>query len=542
MAIERHHLTLSKTMTMNITGQLLIGDRKIRSTANSFQAHDPSTGQTLEPSFSCASPQDIDLAATLAAQAFDAYRATSAEQRATFLETIATGIEALGATLIERAMAETGLPNARLMGERGRTTGQLRLFAQVLRAGIWQQATVDTAMPDRQPMRRSDLRMQQIALGPVAVFGASNFPLAFSVAGGDTAAALAAGCPVIVKAHPSHPGTSELVARVIQAAVKACGFPQGTFSMVAGTGNEVGSQLVAHPAVQAVAFTGSRAGGLALCAIARARHQPIPVYAEMSAINPVFLLPQGLAARAEAIATGFVDSLVLGAGQFCTNPGLVLGIKGPAWDRFVAAVSTAAAEKPAATMLNAGIHRAYIHGTEKLCAAPELSQVAQGRASSGSGYTAQAHIYETTAHAFLRQTEFHDEVFGPSSVLVRCEDLAEMRTVAEGLEGQLTATLQIDPDDYAGAAQLLPVLERKAGRILVNGFPTGVEVSYAMVHGGPFPATSDPRGTSVGSRAIERFLRPVCYQDFPDELLPVALKFDNPSGIWRQIDGELSRH
>jgi alpha-ketoglutaric semialdehyde dehydrogenase len=401
MAIERHHLTLSKTMTMNITGQLLIGDRKIRSTANSFQAHDPSTGQTLEPSFSCASPQDIDLAATLAAQAFDAYRATSAEQRATFLETIATGIEALGATLIERAMAETGLPNARLMGERGRTTGQLRLFAQVLRAGIWQQATVDTAMPDRQPMRRSDLRMQQIALGPVAVFGASNFPLAFSVAGGDTAAALAAGCPVIVKAHPSHPGTSELVARVIQAAVQAWGFPQGTFSMVAGTGNEVGSQLVAHPAVQAVAFTGSRAGGLALCAIARARHQPIPVYAEMSAINPVFLLPQGLAARAEAIATGFVDSLVLGAGQFCTNPGLVLGIKGPAWDRFVAAVSTAAAEKPAATMLNAGIHRAYIHGTEKLCAAPELSQVAQGRASSGSGYTAQAHIYETTAHAFL---------------------------------------------------------------------------------------------------------------------------------------------
>jgi len=510
-------------MTMNLSGHLPIGQREVAGVANAYRAIDPSTGRTLEPAFSAASPQDVDRAAALAAQAFDAYRATSAEQRAAFLESIASGIEALGEPLIERAMAETGLPRARLEGERVRTANQLRLFVRVLRDGLWQQATIEPAQPDRKPAPRPDLRMQQIALGPVAVFGASNFPLAFSVAGGDTASALAAGCPVIVKAHPSHPGTSELVARVVQRAVQAHSLPEGTFSMVAGPGHEVGERLVAHPAVQAVGFTGSRAGGLALCRVARERPQPIPVYAEMSAINPVFLLPAALAARAEAIATAYLDSLLLGTGQFCTSPGLVLGIAGPDWDRFVAAVAAALPQRAAGTMLNPSIHHAYRTGVEKLAAAANVRLVARGPASD-TAHGAQAAVHETTARAFMAQPALHDEVFGPSGLLVRCDDLAGMRAVAEALDGQLTATLQLDAGDLGDARQLLPVLERKAGRLLANGFPTGVEVSPAMVHGGPFPATSDARSTSVGARAIDRFLRPVCYQDFPTALLPPALR------------------
>lgn len=526
---------------MTPTGSLLIGQREVVAAADTYRAVDPATGTTLEPAFAAASAQDVDRAATLAAAAADAYRATSPQQRATFLETIASGIEALGAPLIERAMTETGLQRARLEGERGRTAGQLRLFARVLRAGLWQQVTIDSALPERQPARRPDLRMQQIALGPVAVFGASNFPLAFSVGGGDTASALAAGCPVVVKAHPSHPGTSEMVARVVQQAVKECGLPEGTFSMVGGTGNDVGMQLVTHPAIQAVGFTGSRAGGLALCRIARERPQPIPVYAEMSSINPVFVLPAALEARAESIATAFVDSLVLGTGQFCTNPGIVLGVAGSGWDRFVAAVAAAVVTRPAGTMLNEGIHRAYGRGVERITAASGVVAVARGQ-DAGAGYSAQAVVHQTEARVFGAEPALQDEVFGPSGVLVRCADSAEMRAAAERFEGQLTVTLQLDPDDHAAARELLPVLERRAGRILVNGFPTGVEVSYAMVHGGPYPATSDARTTSVGAHAIERFLRPVCYQDFPAALLPSALKPDNPDAVWRLVDGELSRH
>ncbi|MGH8790124.1 MAG: aldehyde dehydrogenase (NADP(+)) [Cupriavidus necator] len=525
---------------MNITGQLLIGQHQAAGVPAAYRATNPATGETLEPAFAAASPQDVDLAATLATQASDAYRSTSPGQRAELLECIAAGIEALGAPLIERAMAETGLPRARLEGERGRTAGQLRLFARVLLAGLWQQATIDLAQPERQPARRPDLRMQQMALGPVVVFGASNFPLAFSVAGGDTASALAAGCPVIVKVHPSHPGTSELVGRVVQQAVKDCNLPEGVFSLVSGASHEVGERLVSHPAVQAVGFTGSRAGGLALCRVAQQRPQPIPVYAEMSSVNPMFLLPSALAARADMLATGFVDSLVLGAGQFCTNPGLVFGVAGPDWDRFVQCVAAAIAERPAATMLNEGIHRAYRDGTERLAATPGLRLIAHGKAA-GSGCSARAVVHETMARDFIANAALQDEIFGPSALLVRCDNIAEMRALAEHLEGQLTATLHLDEDDHAAACQLLPVLERKAGRILANSFPTGVEVSYAMVHGGPFPATSDARSTSVGARAIERFLRPVCYQDLPDALLPAALKAANPLGVWRLTDGELSR-
>jgi len=507
---------------LHLGGRLLVGQRDLPGIPAAFHGIDPASGRTLEPAFSAAAPEDVDLAASLAQQAFDPYRQTSGEQRASFLERIAAGIEALGNTLIERAMAETGLPRGRLEGERGRTTAQLRLFAEVARTGLWQPVAMDSALPDRQPARRPDLRMRMIPLGPVAMFGASNFPLAFSVAGGDTAAALAAGCPVIVKAHPSHPGTSEWVARVIQAAVAACGLPEGVFSMLAGPGHEVGERLVSHPAVQAVAFTGSRAGGLALCRLAQRRPQPIPVYAEMSAINPVFLFSNAVAARGDAIASGFVDSLVMGVGQFCTNPGLVVGIAGPEWDRFSAAVAQALAQRPAGTMLNAGIHQAYCAGVDKLARMPGVARLGEGQGPA-AGCAAQAAVFQTEAATFLATPALHDEVFGPCSLLVSCRDLAQMRELAEKLDGQLTATLQLDEADGDSARQLLPILERKAGRLLVNGFPTGVEVAHAMVHGGPFPATFDVRSTSVGSRAIDRFLRPVCYQDFPPALLPAVL-------------------
>ena len=531
--------TTTTTTAPALTGRLLIGGEEVDGSAGAYRAIDPSTGKEIGPDFSAASAGDVDRAAALAGEAFDAYRSTSEAQRAAFLESIAEGIEAIGDALIERAMAETGLPRGRLEGERGRTTGQLRLFARVLRDGLWQQATIDTAQPGRKPAPRSDLRLRQVALGPVAVFGASNFPLAFSVAGGDTASALAAGCPVIVKAHPSHPGTSELAGRAVARAVAAHGLPAGTFSMVGGAGNEVGSRLVEHPAVQAVGFTGSRGGGLALCRIAAARRQPIPVYAEMSAVNPVFLLPAALESRAEAIAAAYVDSLLLGAGQFCTNPGLVLGSAGAGWDRFVAAVAGLLPGRAASTMLNPGIHQAYGRGVERVAAiGGEVRPVGRGLAAGQEApHAAQAAVHETSSRRFLAETALHDEVFGPSGLLVRCDGIDEMCRVAERLEGQLTATLQLDAADHDAARRLVPVLERRAGRLLANGFPTGVEVAYSMVHGGPFPATSDARSTSVGARAIERFLRPVCYQDFPAELLPEVLKPGNPLGAWRLVDG-----
>ena len=529
-------------ITVNITGQLLIGGHDVDPTGATFHAINPANRQTLPPAFATARPEDIALACTLAAQAFDAYRATTPERRASFLERIAGGIEALGAPLVERAMAETGLLEARLEGERARTCGQLRLFARVLRSGLWQQLTLDSALVQRQPAPRPDLRMRQMALGPVAVFGASNFPLAFSVAGGDTASALAAGCPVVVKAHPSHPGTCELVARMVREAAQHSGMPEGVFSMVAGVGHEVGTRLVAHPAIQAVGFTGSRAGGLALLRVAQARAQPIPVYAEMSSINPVFVLPGALAARAERIAQDFVDSMVLGAGQFCTSPGLVLGVGGADWERFVAAVASAVEAKVPGTMLNEGIHRAYRAGTAHLAALAGVQRVAQGNVAAGDGCSAQAVVHQTSAENWLATSALEDEIFGPSSLLVRCDDLAQLRAIAERLSGQLTVTLQLEArhdGDLEIARTLLPVLERKAGRILANGFPTGVEVGYAMVHGGPFPATSDGRSTSVGASAISRFLRSVCYQDLPDSLLPTALRDANLGAAWRLVDGTL---
>ena len=532
---------MMKAIPMKITGQQLIGERDVDGGEPLLQAVNPAEGRPIAPAFGTAQAQDVDLACTLAAQAFDPYRATDPRERAAFLDRVATGIEALGPQLIERAMAETGLPQARLEGERGRTCGQLRLFANVLRAGTWQQLVVDSALPGRQPAPRPDLRMQSIALGPVAVFGASNFPLAFSVAGGDTASALAAGCPVVVKAHPSHPGTSELVGRAVRRAVQESGLPEGVFSMVGGTGHEVGTRLVAHPAIQAVGFTGSRAGGLALLKVAQGRPQPIPVFAEMSSINPVFMLPGALAARAERVAQGLVDSVVLGSGQFCTNPGLVLGVGGADWASFVGAVAAAVEAKAPGTMLNEAIHGAYDRGTAHLESLEGVGLVARGQpVAEAGGYVARAAVYETSAERWLATPALESEVFGPCSLLVRCTDAAQMIALAERLSGQLTATLHLE-DALAGdldiARDLVSVLERKAGRILANGFPTGVEVCQAMVHGGPWPATSHSGSTSVGATAIARFVRPVCYQDLPQALLPPALRDASLSRSWRLVDG-----
>ena len=524
---------------MTITGEMIIGAVTQHGTETVLHAMDPATGKTLEPVFHGGGAAEVERACALAEAAFDEYRNTTPEVRAKFLETIATGIEALGDTLIERAHLESALPIARLQGERGRTANQLRLFAQVLRAGRWQSATLDSALPERTPAR-PDLRMQKIPLGPVAVFGASNFPLAFSVAGGDTASALAAGCPVIVKAHSAHLGTSELVGRVIQKAVADCGLPEGVFSLLVGSGSVVGTALVANPTIQAVGFTGSRSGGLALVQVANNRAQPIPVYAEMSSINPVFLLPAALEARAETIGKNFVDSLVMGVGQFCTNPGLILAVECKALDRFRSSSIAALATKAAMPMLTPGIHKAYDQGEATLSKLTGIAKIGQGLAGSGPNQ-AQPAFFETTADAFIADHRMQAEIFGPASVLVVCKDEAQLLKVARSLEGQLTATVQADQADQDVAGKLLTVLERKAGRVLFNGYPTGVEVSYAMVHGGPFPATSDTRSTSVGATSIERFLRPVCYQDVPAGLLPSALQNGNPLGLWRLTDGKLAQ-
>jgi NADP-dependent aldehyde dehydrogenase len=414
----------------------------------------------------------------------------------------------------------------------------LRLFARVVRSGNALDARIDPALPERKPLPRADLRLRRIALGPVAVFGASNFPLAFSVAGGDTASALAAGCPVVVKGHPAHPGTSALVGGAVQAAVARCGLPEGVFSLLFAD-NERAGTLVSDPRIQAVGFTGSRAGGVALMRIAQSRPQPIPVYGELSAINPVFLLPAALDARADALGAQFADSLTLGAGQFCTNPGLLLAIDGPGLDRFIASAAAALAQRAAQTMLTPGIAEAYQRGVARLAGERNVECVARGL-PSGEPNRGQAGVYTTDADSFLAQPALHDEIFGATALVVRCRDAEQLAVVARTLEGQLTTTLQLNADDAGDvtlARTLLPTLERKAGRILVNGWPTGVEVTHAMVHGGPWPATTDGRSTSVGTAAIERFLRPVCYQDMPDSLLPQALRDANPWGVARLIDG-----
>lgn len=520
---------------MTLTGKMLIGQQAISGHREAIRAINPATDAPLEPAYAGGGREHVEQACALAWAAFDTYRETSLAERASFLDVIADAIEALGDELIERAMAETGLPRPRIQGERGRTCAQLRTFARTVRAGEWLGVRVDTAQPERQPLPRPDLRQRQVPLGPVAVFGASNFPLAFSVAGGDTASALAAGCPVVVKAQGAHPGTSELVGRAVAQAVKACGLPDGVFSLLYGAGTDIGMALVTDPRIKAVGFTGSRNAGIALTQAAQARPEPIPVYAEMSSINPVYLFPAALQARGEALAQGFVASLTQGAGQFCTNPGLVIAVAGSALDAFIATATQLLRGCAAQTMLTPGIFHAYQTGVSTLAEHARIA--AKGQAADGPNQ-GQAHVLVTPAHDFLRNQHLQAEIFGAASLVVVCASEDEVRQVSEHLEGQLTATLHLDDGDVASAKALLPVLERKAGRLLVNGWPTGVEVCDAMVHGGPFPATSDSRSTSVGTAAILRFLRPVCYQDFPDGLLPRALQQGNPLQLRRLLDGE----
>ncbi|MBP0589519.1 aldehyde dehydrogenase (NADP(+)) [Paraburkholderia sp. LEh10] len=523
---------------MNIAGNLLIGHSTVRGKNGTSYGIDAFTGERIEPAFGGASMTDLDAACALAWSAFDTYRETSLESRARFLEAIASNILDIGDVLIERCIQESGLPRARIEGERARTVAQLRMFANVVRDGDFLGARIDPAQPDRKPMPRVDLRLRHIALGPVAVFGASNFPLAFSVAGGDTASALAAGCPVIVKAHSAHPGTSELVGMAVQKAVKDCCMPEGTFSLLFGSGREIGQGLVRDTRIKAVGFTGSRGAGTELISIAAARAEPIPVYAEMSSINPVLLFPHALEHRGDAIARAFVQSLTLGAGQFCTNPGLILAVDGPALDNFMRVAAIALSDTPAATMLTPGIHKTYEEAVSRFTEHPAVGTVGRGAGTTGVNQ-GQGALFSTTDAAFRADKTLQDEIFGASSLVVRCRDLESMLELIEQLEGQLTSALHIDADDHDAVRRFLPALERRTGRILVNGFGTGVEVGHAMVHGGPYPSTADGRSTSVGSLAIHRFLRPVSYQDMPDALLPAALQDANPLNVNRRIDGKL---
>ncbi len=524
-----------------LSGAMVIGAERVHGTHGTVHGVDPRTGERLSPAFGLGGAAEAARAAALAADAFPAFRATAPNARAAFLEDIAAGIEAISADLVERVVRETGIVRARVRGELARTTGQLRLFADLVRAGHWAGARIDPALPDRTPLPRPDIRQRRVPLGPVAVFGASNFPLAFSVAGGDTASALAAGCPVVVKAHSAHPGTSELVGTAIQRAVARHGLPEGVFSMVFGAGSDVGVALVTDPHIRAVGFTGSRAGGTALMRAAAARPVPIPVYAEMSSINPVVLLPGALRDGAAELGRRFAESLTTGAGQLCTCPGLVFGVAGADLDAFTDSAATAIAAGQTLPMLGDGIHTAYTEGVARLGGLDHVTQVAAGPVGDDIAAPGRARLFTTTGDAFAAEPAMQQEVFGAASLVVRLEHAGQLGAVLGALEGQLTATVHAAADDGELAAPLLELLEDKVGRIVFNGWPTGVDVGHAMVHGGPYPATSDGRSTSVGTLAIDRFLRPVAYQNVPAGLLPAPVDETNSLGLWRQVDGRLTR-
>lgn len=525
---------------MNISGHHLIGFSESAQSRQTFKATNPSTFDLLETEFHEATSQEVNDAVIKAVAAFQTYKKLSNEARAKFLEDIADEILALGDDLIVRCMAETALPRPRLEGERGRTMNQLKLFASVVREGSWVDARIDQADPNRQPLPKPDVRQMQVPFGPVGVFGASNFPLAFSVAGGDTASALAAGCPVIVKGHPLHPGTSEMVGRAILKAIKKNHLPEGAFSLVQGTSIEVGMALVQHPQITAIGFTGSYKGGKALFDAANQRLVPIPVYAEMGSTNPVFILPGALAERTEAIATGLAGSFTLGVGQFCTNPGLVILPQNEYVAAFKKTLVEANTSSASGTMLSAGIKNAFEQGTSHLKNQPGVSLLGSSQANV-SGNQVQNQIFETTIEAVMSDKVLQEEVFGPSTLLVNASGKEDILAFAKNLEGHLTGTIHGTEADLTEYSELIEILEQKVGRIIFNALPTGVEVCHAMVHGGPFPATTAPQTTSVGTAAIKRFARPVCYQGFPQEALPDALKDSNPLNIWRMIDGKLMK-
>ncbi|WP_136440711.1 aldehyde dehydrogenase (NADP(+)) [Pacificoceanicola onchidii] len=488
-----------------IAGEWLAGPESFVST--------PATGEPV--SYCKGTPELVDRACEAAEEAFWSFGYSSRDARADFLDRIADEIEARGAEITRIGTAETGLPEARLDGERGRTTGQLRLFAEHIRKGDYLDLRHDPALPDRQPLPRPDLQMVQRPVGPVAVFGASNFPLAFSTAGGDTAAALAAGCPVVVKGHPGHPGTGALVAEAVDAARRSCGLHPGVFSFVHDGGNAVGGALVRHPRIKAVGFTGSLRGGRALFDLCAARDEPIPFFGELGSVNPMFLLPGALSARGTEVAKGWAASLTMGAGQFCTNPGLVLLPAGPEAEAFIAAVAAALSEVPHQTMLTEGIAQAFNHGCQKMSETKGVSALVS---SAAEPRAAGPHLLCVSQSDFSANPALAHEVFGPLGLVVVINDTDSYAQIARSLDGQLTATVFMESSDAALATELLPVLERKAGRVLFNGFPTGVEVADSMVHGGPYPASTNFGATSVGTLSIRRFLRPVCYQNMPEAL------------------------
>lgn len=523
---------------MTVTGKQLIGGEWVPGAAGTFCGVDPRNGSDLQPAISIASSEQVDETVRMAEAAARIFRRTSPHERAEFLRSCAGQIMALGDALLERIMAETGYPKGRAEGERGRTCGQLNMFADYIEAGDYLDARIDTAQPQRQPAPRPDLRLINQPIGPVVVFGASNFPLAFSAGGGDTASALAAGCPVIVKGHPSHPGTGELIAQALAAAVELAGLPKGTFSYLIDNEHAVGSQLVQAPAVKAVGFTGSLTGGTALIALANARPEPIPVFAEMGSSNPVFLLPHALAQNPGDIAQGFVSSFTLGSGQFCVKPGLVIAVDGAPLQQFISAVKTLVQATPPAVMLNSGICNTFHKTLDQRRDTSGLEVVANGEFPEGrDGFLAPVTLYGTTADRVLENPHLLEETFGPASIVIKCRDQADVLKIARQLPGQLTATVHCTPEELGDYDELMDHLTESVGRMVVNGFPTGVEVCHAMMHGGPFPASSDARFTSVGTNAIRRFVRPVCYQNYPAAVLPPALQDENKLGITRLVNG-----
>lgn len=527
---------------MKFSGRSIIGFREGSGAPDLFYATNPANGDRLQPGFAPATAAEVDLAAQLAVDAFSLYARVSGREKAKFLRAIAANIESIASELVARAEQETALPKARLQAETARTCGQLRLFAQLVEDGSCVMACIDRADPDRKPAPRPDIRSMLRPLGPVVIFGASNFPLAFSVAGGDTASALAAGNPVIVKAHPAHPGTSELVGQAIQQAVRGCNLPEGTFTLLFDNGTKIGEALVKHPQMRAVGFTGSLAGGRALMNLAAARPEPIPFFAEMGSTNPVFILPGALHERGDAIAAGLHTSFTLGAGQFCTKPGMVFLPAAAEADSFAARLQHLVRETPQFNLLTAGIGSAYRAAIDRRKQDSNVQVLAETSPPSGErAFCAGATLFETDANTFMNRDGLDAEIFGPTTLLIRHSKHEDTLKIARNLEGHLTATIHGTEQDLRDYADLVAILETKVGRLIFNGFPTGLEVCHAVVHGGPYPATSDGRSTSVGSQAIFRFARFVCFQGFPDDSLPDELKNGNPLGIWRLVDGEMTR-
>ncbi len=521
-----------------ITGQNYIGNQPSSEGSTILKAYNPADGSEFPESFTEATSDEVNAAVKKAESVFGAYKAISYEQRAQFLEAIADEIMALGDALLERASGESGLPTGRFQGERGRTCNQLKMFAGVIRDGSWLDVNIDTAILDRVPIPKQDLRKMQIPIGPVAVFGASNFPLAFSTAGGDTASALAAGNPVIVKGHEAHLGTNELVTQAVLKAAEKTGMPYGVFSMVNG-GISVGQQLVKHPKIKAVGFTGSLGGGRAIFDLANQRPEPIPVYAEMGSTNPSFLMPEKLASDPEGLGTTFANSVALGVGQFCTSPGLLIGVKSDALNQFTETLSKTLAEASPATMLNEKIATSYYRHRGALI--EQTGVEALGDTENAGDNKGKPLTAKVNGQSFLNNPKLHEEIFGPFTMVVECANTSEMTAVANSLEGQLTGTMVASENDIKANPEVAEALGQKVGRLLFNGVPTGVEVCHSMQHGGPYPASTDARTTSVGTAAISRFVRPISYQSWPDDLLPEPLKNSNPLGIWRVVNGERTK-